>query len=114
MRMELELLDMKVITIRAGGHSTPFIDLSSKIIGKIDENSKYKNLMGKIKSQGQNMLAKSMADPDDIARVIYKALTISNPKKVYYVNVSLLFRLLSLIPYGMREQMIKYQLKKWM
>lgn len=114
LRMELNLLDMRVVTIRAGGHMTPFIEESSKIIGEIDRQSKYMNLMERIKAQGQKMLRKPKADPIDVAKTIYKALTRNKPKKVYNVNVSFLFIAFSLIPVGIRERLISYQLKKWM
>ena len=114
LRMELNLLNMKVIAIRAGGHVTPFIDMSTKVIGEIDEKSLYKNLMGQIKIRGQHILKKTKADPIDIASKIYHALTASNPKSIYNVNVSLLFRILAMIPSGIRESMINLQLKKWM
>lgn len=113
LRMELKLLGMKVIVIRAGGHKTPFIDLSSKIIEEFDTESRYANLMSKIKIQGQHVLQKTKADPLDIAKIIYKALVCNRPKNTYYVNTSLLFKTLSIFPLHIREQLIHWQLKKW-
>ncbi len=55
LRMELKLLDMHVITIRAGGHLTPFIKKSAEIIGSIDEQSQYANLMRQISLRGQKI-----------------------------------------------------------
>lgn len=114
LRMELSLLDLRVIVIRAGGHQTPFIEESSKIIGAVDKKSRYANLLKEIKNQGLRLLNKKQNDPADLAMVFYKALTVKKPKKVYYVNVSLLFRLLSLLPEGMRESLMIRKLKSWM
>lgn len=114
LRMELQLLDMHVIAIRAGGHQTPFIRQSFDALAKTDGLADYRKLKEKIRQQGQKLLAKKMADPRDVAKTIYRALNVKKPKKYYNVNVSYLFRLLSLIPEGLREKLFNYQLKRWM
>jgi len=114
LRMELGLLGMKVIVIRAGGHQTPFIKRSYEIIGNVNQQSKFANLMQKIKLQGQRLLEKKQGEAMDLATIIFKILSSDEPKKVYHVNVSLLFRILSIFPSRMRENLMTYQLKKWM
>lgn len=114
LRIELKLLGMDVIVVRAGGHQTPFIDQSIEVIKDVSQNSGYSKLMIKIKDQAHKMLLKPQSDPSDLARVFYKALTASKPKKRYNVNVSLLFRLLSALPMDLREYFMIRQLKKWM
>jgi NAD(P)-dependent dehydrogenase (short-subunit alcohol dehydrogenase family) len=114
LRMELKLIDMEVIVIRAGGHQTPFIEKSKEIIGITDPSSIYSSLYKRIKEHGIKILSKKQHEPLDVAKVIYKALTIKNPKHVYNVNVSSLFKLLSMLPERLREEMILNQLKKWM
>lgn len=114
LRMELKLLDMYVISIRAGGHLTPFIENSAEILGSIDEQSQYANLMRQISIRGQKILKKINRNPIEVAKVVGKTLSVQNPGKTYYVNVSMLYRLLSLIPAGVREKMMFRQFKKWM
>ena len=78
---ELALLDMKVITIRAGGHKTPFIQRSIDVLSEIDEESMYFNLLQRIKTNGLMVLQKVSKDPIDVANTILEALTVSHPKK---------------------------------
>ncbi len=60
------------------------------------------------------ILKKTTRDPSEVAKVVCEALSILNPGKTYYVNVSLLYRLLSFIPAGFREKMMLRKIKKWM
>lgn len=114
LRMELALLDMKVITIRAGGHMTPFIKRSVEVLSQIDEKSMYYNLLQRIKTNGLKVLKKVHKDPNDVAKTILKVLTINHPKKIYHINVSTLFRILGLIPSDLREFLLMQTLRKWM
>jgi NAD(P)-dependent dehydrogenase (short-subunit alcohol dehydrogenase family) len=114
LRMELELLGMKVITIRAGGHRTPFIDRSVEVLSDIEENSFYFEVLKQIKIKGLKVLSQVNNDPMDVSNIILKSLTISDPKKIYHVNVSNLFRMLSIIPEGIREFILLRTLNSWM
>lgn len=114
LRMELALLDMKVIAIRAGGHKTPFISRSMEVLSEIDEKSMYSNLMQRIKTKGLEVLQKVDKEPEDVAKVVLKALTTGRPNKIYNVNVSYLFKILGLLPSGLRETMLLRTLRKWM
>lgn len=114
LRMEMKLLGMEVVVIRAGGHQTHFIKQSSSIIADIDEESRYHNLMHKINQNAQRLLNKKQSNPAELSTVFYNALTVKRPKKTYYVNVSLLFKFLSLLPSGLREYIMIAQLKRWM
>ena len=114
LKIELELLGIKVIKIRAGGHKTPFIDISLEVLSKYDSNSLYSNLYEKIKSKGSSMLKNVKNDPLVVAQVIQRALKEKNPSHLYHVNVSVLFRVLSMLPQSIREMLMIWQLKKWM
>ena len=114
LRMELALLDMKSIIIRAGGHQTPFINQSQEIINRIDQKSNYQRLFTRTKEKAQSILSKKQADPAKLATVIYQALTDVRPKNTYHVNISLLLNMLSLLPARIREVLVVWQLKKWM
>lgn len=114
LRMELRLLNMKVIVVRAGGHQTPFIQKSKEVLTNFDKESKFVNLYDRAKKVGVKQLDKKQNDPVDVAMVISKALILRTPKHVYHVNVSLLYRCLSFIPQRIRELLIVVQMKKWM
>lgn len=55
-----------------------------------------------------------MADLKDVASVILDSCSIRRPKKRYYENVSMLFRVLSIILVPIRESMLQLYLTKWM
>lgn len=114
LRLELKLIDMDVIVIRAGGHQTPFIEKSKEIINVSDPSSVFASLYQHIKERATKILSKNQHDPLDVAKIVCKALTIDNPKHVYHVNVSKLFKLLALLPDHWRETIMLHQLKKWM
>ena len=114
LRMELELLGLKTIVIRAGGHQTPFITQSAKKLSLVNEQSRYYGLMKKIREKGLRMLSKKHSDPADLANVIYRALTIKTPKQIYAANMSPLFRFLSVVPPRVRELFIMIMFKRWM
>ena len=112
LRMELAILGMKVIVIRAGGHKTPFLERSKEVLMKIDESSAFAGLMRYARDKGIAVLNDVKNTPESMARTIVKALTDPKPKKVYNVNVDLMFRLLSWLPAGLREKMLVSHLKK--
>ncbi len=114
LRMELALLGMKVIVIRAGGHKTPFLDRSAEVLSKIDESSKYAGLMRYARDKGLKMLVEVKNTPESMAHAIVKVLTARHPKKVYNVNVDTVFRVLSWLPEGLRERLLVSHLKKQM
>ena len=106
LRLELALLDIKVITIRAGGHRTAIIQKSADLIGKIDKNSAYSGILEKSKDKALKIISKITHNPDDVANVIFKSITAQNPKLIYHVNVSPMFKLLSLIPEPIRSYIL--------
>lgn len=113
LRMELELVGLKTIVIRAGGHQTPFIAKSAEKLSIVDDRSVYFGLMKKIREKALTMLSRKQNDPADLAIVILKALTAKKPKRSYHVNMSPLFRFLSIVPTRIREHIIVQQLKLW-
>lgn len=114
LRMELGLLGMHVIIIRAGGHLTQFIQRSVDVLSRYDHTSKYAVLLKTVKDNGNKILQGVKNDPKDVASKVVQAMTDPRPPQKYHVNVSLLFRFLSIIPTKMRERLIMRQLKKWM
>ena len=64
--------------------------------------------------KGLKILDSDSHPPEDVAKIIAIALTARKPKKVYNVNVDLLFRLLAGLPAGLSERLMTYFLKKQM
>ena len=60
------------------------------------------------------MLKNVNNDPREVAEVVQRALQDKNPSHLYHINVSSLFRVLSLLPQRIREMLMIWQLKKWM
>jgi 3-oxoacyl-[acyl-carrier protein] reductase len=114
LRMELGLLGMHVIIIRAGGHATQFIQRSVDVLSNYDHSSKYANLLQKVKDNGNRILKGMKNDPKDVADKVVRAMTHRRPSQKYRANVSLLFRFLSMIPRKLRERLIIKKLKNWM
>jgi short-subunit dehydrogenase len=112
--MELGLLGMHVIIIRAGGHATQFIQRSVDVLSNYDHSSKYANLLQKVKDNGNRILKGVKNDPKDVADKVVRAMTRRRPSQKYRANVSLLFRFLSMIPRKLRERLIIKKLKNWM
>ncbi len=112
LRLELTLQDMHVSTIRPGGHKTGFLDKTIDVINEVEENSKYALLMNEMKDQTDRILSNIQSHPKDVAVTVRKALSSKHPKKEYWVNVSRLYRVLSLIPESLREKIIIAKMKK--
>lgn len=114
LRMELSLLGMHVIIIRAGGHATQFIRRSVDVLSDYDHSSKYAALLQKVKNNGIKILKGVKNDPKDVASKVVRAMTDPRPFQKYHVHVSLLFRFLAIIPQKLRERLIIGKLKSWM
>ena len=111
LRMELKLLDMHVSLIRAGGHKTPLMDKTLDVLNNVPVDSIYKNALNKIKETGSNKVKAVNKDPLDVAKAVLKAISAKNPKRIYSVNESNLFRFLSLIPRRIKEELVLNALK---
>lgn len=114
LRIELALIGISVITVRAGGHKTNFIEQSVSSLNQINKDSLYVELHRKTQEKAIKILKRISKSPEEVAKVIVKAVEAKRPRKIYHVNVSFLFRALSLLPPGIRERLIQYSLMKWM
>lgn len=113
LRMELNLLGMQVIIVRAGGHLTPFISNSMENISLIDRHSLFRSIADRGSKVGVRILKKVKRNPVEVARVLVRALEDKKPKNVYHVHVSALFTLLSFVPARVREMIVGAKLRKW-
>ena len=111
LRQELALLDMPVILIRPGAHKTPLLFRSAEMLGEIDANSLFVDVLEKGKRMGQDIIAKTKHEPISVAQKVYKALTVNRPRKVYEIHVSGNFRFLSFLPQSWQEKLLRMALK---
>ncbi len=112
LRMELKLLGMHVSLIRAGGHKTPLMHKTLDVLNNVPEDSIYRNALAKIRDTGGKKVKAVNKDPLDVAKVVLKAITSKNPKRIYSVNESSLFRFLSVIPRQVKESLVIGALRK--
>jgi len=106
LRMELKLIGIHVSLIRAGGHNTPLLDKTIKVLENIPEDSIYIDALNKIKEKGGKRVRAVKNDPIDVAQIVLKAITDDFPKRIYSVNESYLYRFLSKLPGRLKEALI--------
>ena len=111
LRMELNLLDIKVVVIRPGAVKTTLLNDSTSALDKfVDKTERYKvnaERFRKIVNSVENKNVK----PQKIAKVISKALSKKNPKYVININRNFLLRLLNVLPHRLQVKIIGKILK---
>ena len=111
LRMELNLLKIKVSVIRPGAVKTNMLGVSTTALDKFCESTKkYVYNAERFKKIVQSVETKNVS-PDRIACSVIKALTKKNPKYVYNVNRNLLLRILNFLPQKMQVFIIYKILK---
>lgn len=111
LRMELNLLDIKVIVIRPGAVKTTLLNDSTTALDRfVDKTENYKVNANKFKKIVNSVENKNVA-PQKIAKVINKALKKKNPKYVINVNRNFLLRLLNFLPHRLQVKIISWILK---
>jgi len=85
MRYELEQFGIKVIIVEPGAVRTDFSDNIKVAKKAMDPNSLYSQLTQKV-SAGLKLLLKHGTPPEEVAKVILKAVTSSNPELRYPVG----------------------------
>ena len=108
---ELALIGMNVSVIRPGAHLTPFIKRSHDALDEVPEGSLFAKYLEVVKVKGQEILNGVRRDPIHVAKAVYRASVDPNPKRIYDVNVSLRFRVLSLLPEGLKQRIIRRVVK---
>jgi len=106
LRMELKLLGMHVILIHAGGHKTPLMRKTLDVLDNIQEDSIFKDALNKVKEEGGRRILSVDKDPTDVAKVVYKAINDRNPKRIYSVNESTLYKFIAILPRGIKESLV--------
>lgn len=111
LRMEVQLLGIKVSVLRPGAVKTDMIDVSTKQLDDFCDNSKlYKCNAERFKKIVNSVEAKNIS-ADKIALKSYKIITAKRPKQVYSINRNPLLRLLNILPKRLQTKIIKCILK---
>lgn len=111
LRQELNLLGIKVITVRPGAFST---NLSNSSLDKTKELMNKTVMYHKQSKKFYTLVKKFMGKPshvDKISKVYYKALTKKHPKLIYKKHINQLLKLLSILPIRLQCFIIKLLLK---
>lgn len=111
LRMELNLLGIKVSVIRPGAVKTGLLNVSTEALSKFCQSTKlYACNAAKFRQIVDSVETKNVP-PQKIANVSLKALSKKHPKFVYNVNRNFLLRLLSFLPDKLQVKIISLILK---
>ena len=111
LRMELQLLGIKVSVLRPGAVDTGLLPVSTQELDNFCKNTKiYTYNAEKFKKIVNGVEAKSVP-PEKIAKTALRVLTARRPKFVYNINRNLLLRLLNALPAKWQTKIIGKILK---
>ena len=112
LRLELQLLGVRVITVRPGAFRTALVDESGKEFQRLMENTRlYAGRLGRIERIMNGRTGKS-GDPKTLAEVYLRAVTAAHPRIRYNVNASLGLKLYSAMPRRLQALVMRLLLKK--
>jgi short-subunit dehydrogenase len=112
LRMEVQLLGIKVSVLRPGAVKTDMISASTKQLDDFCNNSTlYKCNAERFKKIVDSVEAKNIG-ADKIALKSYKIITAKKPRQVYNINRNPLLRLLNILPKRLQTKIIKGILKE--
>lgn len=107
LRMELQLLNMKVIIIRPGAVETKLLGVSTSAINRFNENTKiYKHNAKKFLDITSKVEARKIS-PNKIAELAFKISKKKNPRYVYKINRNPLLLMLNILPQRLQNYIIK-------
>jgi NAD(P)-dependent dehydrogenase (short-subunit alcohol dehydrogenase family) len=86
MSYELEPFGIRVVIIEPGFIRTNIINSSTSAKKALDPKSPYFSLMQKVENHFKSMMENASSPPEEVARVILKALTSENPQPRYTVG----------------------------
>lgn len=111
LRMELNLLKIKVCLLRPGAVKTGLLNASTTALDKFCDNTKLYPCNAKRFKKIVNSVENKCVAPEKIAKVLSKIVKKKNPKYVYNVNRNFLLRLLSALPKKFQVKIISQILK---
>ena len=112
LRMELQLLGIKVVVLRPGAVKTSLLGDSQREINEFCESTKlYKYNSKKFKEITEKVEAKSIST-EKLARLVAKIVDKKKPKYIYNINRNFYLRLLSSLPKTWQNGIIRNILKE--
>ncbi len=111
LRMELNLLDMKVIVIRPGAVKTGLLGDSTRALDRFCNGTEiYRCNAAKFKRIVDTVEARNVS-PKRVAGAVLRALSARRPQYIYNLNRNPLLRMLNVLPARMQTAVIKTILK---
>ncbi|MCI5746001.1 MAG: SDR family NAD(P)-dependent oxidoreductase [Erysipelotrichaceae bacterium] len=111
LRMELNLLNIKVAIIRPGAVKTSLLDVSMKSLDDFCNKTKlYKCNATNFKKVVDSVEAKNIS-AEKVARIALKILKSKRPRYIYNINRNFLLRILSFLPKRFQVFIIKTIIK---
>lgn len=107
LRMELQLLDYKVVVIRPGAVDTGLLDVSTKRINDFENNTTHYKYNSARFKKITNSVENKKISPNKIGKLIYKVNQKRNPKYIYSINRNLGLILLNSLPRRLQNFIIK-------
>lgn len=112
LRMELNLLNIKVSVLRTGAVNTNMLSASTQSLEKMCNTTKlYKYNSNKFKDIVNSVESKKI-EPIKIAKLIDKIILVKKPKFVYKINANKYLKLLNALPDRIQVAIIKKILTK--
>jgi NAD(P)-dependent dehydrogenase (short-subunit alcohol dehydrogenase family) len=109
-RQELALKGVKLTVIRPGAMQTPLLNWM-KSTGNTEKYPVYKKEYILSHNQSVKMVGKVIS-PEKVARIISRAASISNPKRIYRINNSMMLNIVSLLPVALLDKIVLWTFKK--
>jgi NAD(P)-dependent dehydrogenase (short-subunit alcohol dehydrogenase family) len=112
LRLELQMLGIRVITVRPGAFRTQLLPESSREMAQFRKNTRlYKENLGRIERIMEGQFGKAKA-PETLAKVFWRAAMSKHPRIRYTVNGSFLLRLYSAMPRRLQAFALRLLMKK--
>lgn len=112
LRMEVQLLGIKVIVVRPGAVNTPLLDVTTNRLDKFAENTKlYKENANTFRHIVDSVESKKIP-PAKVANLIYKINLKKRPKFTYGINRNPLLKILNALPQRFQNYIIRKILTK--
>lgn len=112
LRMELNLLNIKVSVLRPGAVKTAMINSSTSALEKMCEQTKLYSYNTKKFEKIVNSVESKMIEPEKIARLVEKILLSKKPKFTYSINANKYLKILNKLPDKLQVNIIKKLLTK--
>ena len=109
MRQELSLTGVKMIFIRSGAINTGLIN-EMQTLPVAAEKSKYHMFYKKFLERTSKDVGK-ITEPENVAGIVYKALTEKKPKNIYTINSNRTIRIFSLFPQKVQDYLLRKMIK---